>query len=130
VTNENALSEYLVLSRGQWDADLPPDVIQRAIDRFYEWHAQSVEAGRMKPGQRLAKPSRFVAKQGITDGPFAEAKEVIGGYWFILARDLDEAARIAAENPCLACGLSYEIRPVDTTLASAFVEAAETPAAR
>ena len=126
MTNE-ALSEFLVLSRGQWDAELPPETIQVAIDRFYDWHARAVEDGRMKPGQRLAKPSRLVMKHGIVDGPFAEAKEIIGGYWFILARDLEEAAKIAAENPCLACGLQYEIRQVDVTRSSAFVAASETP---
>lgn len=43
---------------------------------------------------------------GVIDGPFAEAKEVIGGYWFVVAGSLQEAAAVAAENPCLACGLS------------------------
>ena len=42
-----------------------------------------------------------------------ESKEVIGGYWFILANDLDEAAQIAKGNPCLDCGLFFEIRPID-----------------
>ena len=49
----------------------------------------------------------------ITDGPFGESKEVIGGYWFILANNLDEAAQIATGNPCLNCGLFFEIRPID-----------------
>jgi hypothetical protein len=48
----------------------------------------------------------------ITDGPFGESKEVIGGYWFILANSLDEAAQIAKGNPCLHCGLLLEIRPI------------------
>ncbi len=39
----------------------------------------------------------------------AEAKEVIGGFWFIVATSLQEAAAVAARNPCLACGLEYEI---------------------
>ena len=52
-------------------------------------------------------------KNVITDGPFGESKEVIGGYWFILAHSLDEAAQIAKGNPCLACGLLLEIRPID-----------------
>ena len=47
----------------------------------------------------------------VTDGPFGETKEVIGGYWFILAGSLEEAsARLPQRNPCLNCGLcSYEI---------------------
>ena len=130
MTNETPLSEYLVLSRGHWDESLSPEAIQDAIDRFYDWHARSVEAGRMKPGRRLARDGRVVAQRGVTDGPFTEAKEIVGGYWFIVARDLDAAARIAAENPCMACGLYYEIRPIDEAQASAFVDSAETPHAR
>ena len=65
----------------------------------------------------------------MTDGPFAETKEVIGGYWFILANSLEEAADLAAENPCVDCGLTYEIRPIERERASAFKETTETPAA-
>jgi hypothetical protein len=52
---------------------------------------------------------------------------VIGGYWFILAGSLEEAAEIAAGNPCLACGLVYEIRPIESVRASAFAVTTETP---
>ncbi|HVJ61738.1 MAG TPA: YciI family protein [Tahibacter sp.] len=128
MTHESSLSEYLVISRGQWDENLSPDEIQVAIDRFYDWHARLVDAGRMKAGRRLAREGRTVSKNGVVDGPFTETKEIVGGYWFILAHDLDEAARTAAENPCLACGLQYEIRPLDAERASAFAVTSETPA--
>lgn len=120
--------DYLVLSRGQWDATLPKETIQRAIDDFYVWYERSLDQGRMKPGQRLKPERRRVSGQGVTDGPFAEAKEVVGGYWFIVAASLDEAAAIAAENPCLACGLELEIREVDLERASAWAVTNETPA--
>ena len=64
----------------------------------------------------LAKGARVSFKGGkntVTDGPFIESKEVIGGYWFIIANDLDEAVEIAKENPCLTAGLFFEIRPID-----------------
>lgn len=130
MTNETPLSEYLVVSRGHWDENLAPEEIQNAIDRFYVWHARLVDEGRMKPGRRLARDGRVVARGGVTDGPFTEAKEIVGGYWFIVARDLDEAARIAAENPCMACGLFYEVRPIEDERASAFVDSSETPSKR
>jgi hypothetical protein len=120
-------SEYLLLSRGQWDRDKSPQEIQAAIDAFYAWYAQLVADGRFKPGRRLATGGKVVSRSGITDGPFSEAKEVIGGYWFIVAGSLEEAAAIAAHNPCLACGLNYVIRPIETERASAFREGNETP---
>jgi hypothetical protein len=123
----NTLFEYLVISRGHWDKDLSQDQIQNAIDGFYVWLDKLVDEGRMRRGQRLAKEGKTVWKDKVTDGPFAEAKEVIGGYWFILASSLDEAATLAAQNPCLACGLGYEIRPIEPSRASAFVAGNETP---
>lgn len=121
------MSEFLVLSRGQWDRDKSPEEIQRAIDTFYDWHARLVQEGKAKPGQRLAVEGKLVSRTGFTDGPFAEAREVIGGYWFFVADSLEEAAEIAAQNPCLACGLSYEVRPVELERASAYNVTNETP---
>jgi hypothetical protein len=120
-------SDYLVLSRGQWDADASKEAIQQAIDGFYVWYERLVAQGVVKRGQRLARERKTVSRSGIVDGPFAETKEVIGGYWIIVAGSLEEAARIAAENPCLAFGLSYEIRPIEAVRASAYALACETP---
>lgn len=122
--------EYLVLSRGQWDPSLGPQQIQDAIDRFYAWHERCVEQGRMKPGSRLAVEGKVVTREKIVDGPFAEAKELVGGYWFVLAHSLDEAAALLSENPCVACGLSFELRPLEAERASAYIASNETPAAR
>jgi hypothetical protein len=119
--------EYLVISRGQWDEDKSPEEIQKAIDDFYVWHDRLVDEGKLKAGQRLARQVKIVSRRGVTDGPFAEAKEVIGGYWFFLASSLEDAAGLAAQNPCLACGLTYEVRPIEPERASAFREGNETP---
>lgn len=121
------LAEYLVLSRGQWDRHAAREDIQAAIDRFYAWHDRLVAEGRMLAGQRLAREGKLVSRQAITDGPFTEAREIVGGYWTILAPSLDEAAAIAAENPCLAYGLAFEVRPIEPVRASAYALTNETP---
>lgn len=120
-------NEYLLISRGRWDPAKSPEEVQAAIDAFYAWYAKLVEQGKFKRGQRLAKPAKLVTRAGVTDGPFTEAKEVVGGYWFVMAGSLEEAARIAADSPCLACGLAYEIRPIEPEQASAYRESNETP---
>lgn len=127
MSTTSSTNEYLLLSRGQWDADKSPQEIQAAIDAFYAWHARLVAEGRFKPGQRLARAAKLVTRSGITDGPFTESKEIVGGYWFVLASSLEEAARIVADNPCLACGLAFEIRPIEAEQASAYREGNETP---
>lgn len=112
---EEQLQDFLLLSRGQWDPDAAREQIEASIAKFYEWYDGNVETGRFRPGSRLTPEAAKVSRSGIsTDGPFGEAKEVIGGYWIIRACSLREAAEIAAENPCLRHGLKMEIRPLDS----------------
>ena len=112
-------TEFLVISRGQWDSTLSRKETQNAIDQFYVWLDRLVDEGKMKRGQRLAYEGKTIGRQSmITDGPFGESKEVIGGYWFILANNLDEAAQIAKGNPCLNYGLFVEIRLIDPQVAT------------
>lgn len=122
------LNDYLVLSRGQWDEDASPPAVQAAIDAFYGWYAQGLADGRLKPGSRLGHRGCVVARGLVTDGPFTETKELVGGYWFIVAESLAQAAVIAAENPCLQYGLSVEIRPLEAGRADVTVPTNETPA--
>jgi hypothetical protein len=128
--SSTATKEFLLLSRGRWHPEKSPDEIQATINRFYDWYEQGVRAGTFKRGQRLGTDAKLVTRTRIVDGPFTEAKEIVGGYWFIVAASLEEAAAIAAQNPCLACGLSYEIRPIETERASAFRRSNETPTPR
>ena len=50
--NNPSPSEYLVISRGQWDKDIPQETIQRAIDAFYVWHDRLVAEGRVLKDRR------------------------------------------------------------------------------
>ena len=51
-------------------------------------------------------------KAVITDGPFAETKEQLGGYTIVEAQDLDEVLAFAARHPLVRAGLSIEVRPI------------------
>jgi len=114
MSEQPSTAEYLVISRGQWDETLSRDEIQNAIDQFYSWYDRLTKEGKIKRGQRLTYEGKTVGRLNVvTDGPFGESKEVIGGYWFILAQSLDEAVQIAKGNPCLDCGHLVEIRPID-----------------
>lgn len=120
-------NHYLVISRGKWNETATPEDVQQAIDRFYAWYEGHLGSGRMLEGSRLQVEGKVVTGQGVTDGPFAETKELVGGYWFIIADSLDEAAALASENPCLAFGLSLEVRPLEQAKALAKNTTNETP---
>src|SRR4029450_2456506 len=99
-------AEYLVISRGEWNESLSREQIDDVIDRFYRWLDRLVDEGKMRRGQGRTYEGKAITQESVvTDGPVREAKEVIGGFCFIIASSLDEAAQIASGNPCLDCGL-------------------------
>src|SRR5258708_33012083 len=119
MSEQRPANEFLVISRGQWDDTLSRKETQNVIDRFYAWLGQLVDEGKMKRGQRLTYEGKTIGRKGmITDGPFGESKEVIGGYWFILANNIDEAARIPKGQPCLDRRLHVENTPIDLRVAN------------
>jgi hypothetical protein len=124
---DDTLHEYLVLSRGQWDPAKSNQEIQGAIDAFYAWFEHLVAEGRIERGHRLTRVGKVVSRHRIADGPFAEAKELVGGYWILRARSLDDAADLMSQNPTLTCGLALEVRPLEHQRASAYVLSNETP---
>lgn len=126
----SSTGDYLLLSRGQWDKASDKADIEAAIEKFYTWYEANIAKGVFKPGSRLTMDAALVTREGIrTDGPFAEGKEVIGGYWIIVAESLAAAAAIASESAVLAHGIRYEIRPLESERGSAYRHTNETPTA-
>ena len=121
-------NQFLLLSRGKWDPASPKEDIEAAIGQFYTWYEANIAQGRFKPGSRLAMDAALVTREGIrTDGPFAEGKEVIGGYWVIVAESLAAASALASESAVLRHGIHYEIRPLESERGSAYRHTNETP---
>lgn len=88
------------------------------MTRWNAWYDTLAAQGKAVEGQPLELETRLVSGQGgarVVDGPFAEAKEAIGGYVKLLVNDLDEATRIAQEHPGLAYGLIIEVRQMMDT---------------
>jgi hypothetical protein len=76
-----------------------------------------INAAGLKPAQMATTLRMQKGKLSITDGPFAETKEVLGGFYVIEARDLNEAIQLASKSPSLRIG-SLEVRPVDELIQS------------
>ena len=65
-------------------------------------------------GVRTAKTLRLTGgKVVVSDGPFIETKEVLGGFWLLDARDMEHAIELMSKHPGLQFGGPFEIRPVD-----------------
>src|SRR6266849_5912795 len=114
--NEQKQNEYLLLFRGSsWDKGLSPEQLQKTMDQFMAWFERLKQQGKVKAGQPLERVGRIVSgKNGrtVADGPFAESKEAVGGYFLLQVEDFDEAVEIAQQCPVLEYGSTVEVRPV------------------
>jgi len=111
----SANTDYLFLIRGaDWDKGLSPEELQKVMNQTMRWFENLHQQGRVKAGQPLGAEGKTVSgrKATISDGPFVESKETIGGYLIVQAESLEEATRLAGSFPNLAYGCSIEVRPL------------------
>lgn len=83
--------------------------------KWNDWFESLAAQGKVQHANPLGFEGRVVSGPGgerVTDGPYAEGKEIIGGYFYLRAVDLEEATAIARQCPGLAVGLIVEVRPV------------------
>ena len=96
------MKEYLFLFRG---GDMPeaPEAAQAHMQKWMEWMGELSKEGKLVGAQPLDKTGKNVSgsKKMVTDGPFMEGKEMVGGYLICKAGSLDEAVEISKGCPIL-----------------------------
>ncbi|MEO8843302.1 MAG: YciI family protein [Kofleriaceae bacterium] len=98
-------------------AAMPETEYARLMSDYNTFSGELARSGKLVGGNRLhdvAKATTVRVREGkpqLTDGPFAETREQLGGYYLVEAKDLDEACAIAARIPSAKFG-SIEVRPV------------------
>src|SRR5262245_56808281 len=111
-------SSYMLLFR-----ELPPETYQalgaeerqQLADQWNAWYDGCAAEGKVRHGHPLQPEVRVVTGargERVLDGPFAEAKEAIGGYFLLTVSSLEEATRIAQRCPSLRLGMTVEVRAV------------------
>lgn len=114
ITPTHTTGHLLVFRGTQWHQELSPDEIQRVMSAWNDWFEGLRSEGKLVAGSPLENEGRVVSgKAGaVADGPFAESKEAIGGYFLLNVGSLDEAVEIAKRCPALLHGLTVEVRPI------------------
>jgi hypothetical protein len=109
------MAEFVYLYRGGEPRPASPEAQQQIMQKWMTWMKDLGEKGHLiDRGQPLERSGKLVRGQGkmITDGPFAEAKDVVGGFTLIKADTVAEAAELAKGCPILERGGDVEVRPV------------------
>ena len=108
------MNEFVFLYRGGEGRPESPELGQQVMQKWMAWFKALAEKGHVVDrGQPLERNGKIVAPgRVVTDGPFAETKDLVGGYTLIKARDVAEAAELAKGCPILERGGRVEVRPV------------------
>ena len=110
------MSEFVYLYRnGERMPGASPEQMQQQMQKWMTWLKELTDQGHIKdPGHPLESKGKIVKSRAkvVTDGPFAEAKDVIGGYTLVEATDLGHAVELSAGCPIFDVGGYVEVRPV------------------
>jgi hypothetical protein len=108
------MTEFLYIYRGR-DTYASPEQMQKATEKFIAWVKNLATQGHLKsPGNPLEDAGMVIKgkQKVVTDGPYAEAKDIIAGYSIIEAKDIRQAAELAKDCPIYEGGGSVEVRPI------------------
>jgi hypothetical protein len=113
------MSQFVFLYRNTVQAEQEfarsPEEMQKSMQKWMAWMKELGEKGHIKDHGNPLEPGGKVVKgkqKSITDGPYAESKDIVGGYTLIEAKDLAEAAELSKGCPVFEAGGMVEVRPV------------------
>jgi hypothetical protein len=116
MTTTSSSSTFMLLLRGGVSSrDLSPQQFQQQIENYMDWINALRRKGHFLAGQPLEEEGKVLSGkngQTITDGPFTESKEAVGGYFLISAKDCQAAVELAKDCPSFANGGTVEVRPI------------------
>jgi hypothetical protein len=108
------MEKYIFLFRGGDVSNLSPQQQEAQMGKWMAWVDKLSKEGKYLAGEPLLPGGRTISgsKKTVTDGPFTEAKEVIGGFFMVQAKNLDEATEMAKDSPDYDLGGTVEVREV------------------
>jgi hypothetical protein len=108
------MARFMFLYRRDADFQMTPDEMQKVMQKWNDWIAEGFKKGWMLDGGDglLPEGRQLNAKKIISDGPFMESKEIVGGYSMIEAETIDDAAELAKGCPIFERGGMVEVRPL------------------
>jgi hypothetical protein len=107
------MARFLFVYRGSSEGmgKMTPEEMQLHMQRWAKWIGEAMQKGWMvDPGDGLTPEGRVVSAKVVTDGPFVESKEIVGGFSIVEAITIDDAARLAKGCPGLEVGGRVEVR--------------------
>jgi hypothetical protein len=108
------MEKFMYLFRGGNDMGNSPEERQAHMQKWYQWMQSLSQNGTFVAGEPLQGGGKQVNGKNkvVTDGPFTEAKEIVGGYLIVNANDIDHAVEISKGCPIFDSNGKLEVRPI------------------
>jgi len=108
------MEKYMFIFIGGDPSHLSPEAQQAHMQKWFAWVEKLQNEKRYVSGEALLPGGKTIrgSKKSVTDGPYAESKEVVGGYFVVNAKDLNEATEMAKACPDYALDGIVEVREV------------------
>ena len=108
------MEKFMYLFRGGDNPTSSPEAMQAHMQKWFAWMGQLAQEGTLVAGEPLVREGKQVngSKKTVTDGPFIEAKEMVGGYLIVNANDIDHAVEISKGCPIFEVDGKLEVRPI------------------
>ena len=109
------MEKFMFIFEGVQPGNLSPEHMQEHMGKWMAWIDQLAKTDQYVAGEPLLPGGKLVAGPGgktVTDGPYTEGKEVVGGFFIINAKDMDEAVAISKNCHDFELGSTVQVRQV------------------
>lgn len=109
------MEKFMFIFEGVQPGNLSPEHMQEHMGKWMAWISKLKAANKYVAGEPLLPGGKLVSGpngKSVTDGPYTEGKEVVGGFFIINAKDIDEAVELSKDCPDLGHGSKVQVRQV------------------
>lgn len=108
------MEKFMLIFHGGMSPDSSPEEMQSNMNKWMAWVDKLIKSGTYASGEALIPGGKLVkgSASNVTDGPYTEGKEVVGGYFVVNAASYDDAVALCADYPDFGSGGSVQVRHV------------------
>ena len=108
------MEKFMLIFQGGMHGNASPEQMQAQMGKWMAWIDKLAKNDQYVAGEPLLPGGKLITgnKKNVTDGPYTEGKEVVGGFFLIKAKDINEAVKICDDYPDFENGGSIQVRQV------------------
>ena len=108
------MEKFMLIFQGTLPSKLSPEQMQANMGKWMAWIEKLNKQGKYVSGEPLLPGGKLVTgkNRNVTDGPYTEGKEIVGGFFIVNAKDINEAVEISKDCPDFEYGGSVQVRQI------------------